>query len=129
MFNKILCLIPLVGASSSIYFVSAIPHLSLPDLGFRWEDKLFHSIAYFIYGVTVSVALAPWFERRTRWKVLLLAILVGLGYAASDEFHQSLVAGRKGDLLDWIADAIGIVTSQIFFNRIVWLLHRVRILK
>ncbi len=36
----------------------------------------------------------------------------GLGtalYAASDEIHQSFIAGRHARLLDWMADLVGIL--------------------
>lgn len=36
------------------------------------------------------------------------AVLIALGYAASDEFHQTLVEGRVGSPWDWAIDAAGI---------------------
>ena len=35
-------------------------------------------------------------------------ILVGALYGASDEWHQSFVAGRDAALLDWVADLSGV---------------------
>jgi len=36
-------------------------------------------------------------------------------YAASDEWHQSFVAGRVPELWDWTADAIGVGFALIIY--------------
>ena len=36
------------------------------------------------------------------------AIAIALGYAATDELHQTFVAGRHGSPLDWAIDAAGV---------------------
>jgi VanZ family protein len=47
------------------------------------------------------------------WRALgygnpLPAIVIALAYAASDEYHQTLVEGRSGSPLDWAIDAAGV---------------------
>jgi len=40
-------------------------------------------------------------------------------YAASDEVHQSFVPGREMSILDWLADAAGILISgYVYYNRV-----------
>jgi VanZ family protein len=39
------------------------------------------------------------------------AAAIALGYAASDEWHQSFVDGRVGSARDWAIDAVGIVIA------------------
>ena len=38
-----------------------------------------------------------------------------LGYAASDEIHQSFVPGRDASIMDWAADAVGILISSYIY--------------
>lgn len=42
----------------------------------------------------------------------ILAILVGIFYGITDEFHQSFVPGRSSNQWDLLADGIGIVIAQ-----------------
>jgi VanZ family protein len=50
----------------------------------------------------------------------LAAIGFSLTYAASDEVHQSFVPGREMSLMDWLADAVGIlISSYIYYIKIV----------
>jgi VanZ family protein len=39
------------------------------------------------------------------------AVAITLAYAASDELHQSFVAGRHGSPLDWLIDATGVALA------------------
>ena len=36
---------------------------------------------------------------------------ISLGYAATDEFHQTFVDGRKGTPVDVLIDSVGIATA------------------
>ncbi len=42
----------------------------------------------------------------------LASLVFSLAYAASDEVHQSFVPGREMSLMDWVADAVGILISS-----------------
>lgn len=58
----------------------------------------------FEYGV-LAYLLARAFERPFAPKCAhLWAIAITMLYAASDEWHQTFVPGRHGDLLDWLVD-------------------------
>ena len=48
----------------------------------------------------------------------------GLLYTAFDEVHQSWIPGRVGDVLDWTADAIGILLATALFY---WLVKKQRV--
>jgi VanZ family protein len=49
---------------------------------------------------------------------LVKAFLLSLLYAASDEYHQSFVPGRDGNLFDVCVDAIGALMALIFVWRL-----------
>lgn len=41
-------------------------------------------------------------------KRMIFALLIGMGYAASDEIHQLFIAGRSGQVIDVFIDTIGV---------------------
>ena len=45
--------------------------------------------------------------RATHWRRPILATVIALLYACSDEYHQTFVAGRHGSPVDVSIDAIG----------------------
>lgn len=51
-------------------------------------------------GLLESPGISTW------WRVILLTVLVTV-YGASDEYHQSFVAGRDASLWDLLADGVG----------------------
>jgi len=48
---------------------------------------------------------------------LPLALAVTSAYAASDEIHQSFVAGRHGTPLDWLIDIAGAAAAAVLIHR------------
>jgi VanZ family protein len=72
------------------------------------SDKVIHALAYGGLAVLLSLALS----RRRQWRIALaLSVLAVLGgYAAVDELLQ-IPVGRHGDVLDWVADMIGVLTA------------------
>ena len=86
-----------------IFALSSRP--SVPTPGFPDGDKILHFGAYTILGFLLAYgarrsALGP------TW-----VVVIGLLYAASDEWHQSFVPGRMPDVTDWIADAFGVAAG------------------
>ena len=70
-----------------------------------------HMFLYFVLGVLVWVALSSLPRlRRGGMTVLLCAILAGL-----DEYHQTLVPGRSGEVRDVLIDCSGVILALILF--------------
>jgi VanZ family protein len=70
-------------------------------------DKLIHMIEYGGFGALTYYALGTtsW-APEGRWH-LALAIVIGIAYGVSDEFHQAFVPTRDSDVHDVMADAVG----------------------
>lgn len=66
-----------------------------------------HVTEYAILG-----GLLTWALRGKSW----WALLIGLGYAATDEFHQLFVPGRSGQVSDVLIDAIGVGVGVLVVN-------------
>lgn len=84
-----------------IFFLSAQPGL---NSGLGIWDTVLRKLAHM-----VEFGLLWWLW----WRALgrrnpLAAVVIALGYAASDELHQSFVDGRVGSPVDWAVDAAGV---------------------
>jgi VanZ family protein len=91
---------PPVAVMALIFALSATPDLS-SGLG-RW-DLVLRKAAHITVFATLWLTLA----RATHWRRPILATVIALLYACSDEYHQTFVAGRHGSPVDVSIDAIG----------------------
>jgi VanZ family protein len=93
--------VPVVLWMAMIFFLSAQPQLPSAPSPF-WDDLLkkgSHALEYAVLGTLV------WFAVGRRWP--LLAWVLAVAYAISDEYHQSFVPGRHPDPVDVGFDALG----------------------
>ena len=84
-----------------IFFLSAQPGL---NSGLGIWDLVLRKLAHMTeYGLL-------WFLwwRAFDYRAAMPAALIALAYAASDEFHQTLVPDRTGSPWDWAIDAAGV---------------------
>ena len=101
---------PPIGLMGLIFFLSAQPDLG-PDLGF-WDlalRKLAHMLEYGLLFLLWRRALpgpSPW-----------VAAAIAVGYAATDELHQSFVDGRHGTPVDVAIDAAGVALAWLVARR------------
>ncbi len=98
-----------------IFFLSAQRDLSsglgLLDLVGR---KFVHAGLYALLCVLWARALA---SRLPSGPAAAYALAISVVYAASDEYHQSFVAGRIGSPLDVAIDAAGAVAAALLLRR------------
>lgn len=62
-------------------------------------------LAFFIYAHISSYGKIK--------RQILIAIILTVMYAASDEYHQTFIAGRSGNITDVLIDGIGVVTGTL----------------
>ena len=72
-----------------------------------------HYFLYTVGGIILSVFFYA-FLRKNK-KVYAFAILTGMLYAMSDEFHQRFVSGRTSRITDVGIDTLGVITGTILF--------------
>ena len=95
--------LPLVAWMALIFFLSAQPDLPNPETGFLGE--LLSSGAHlFVFGVLAVFWARVLGGRRRGW---LLALILTMLYALSDELHQAFVPGRHSDAWDLLCDGLG----------------------
>jgi VanZ family protein len=102
--------LPAVGWAALIFALSSRPTLPV-DLHLG-RDKIAHFAAYAVLGFFLARA------RQASGLSAVAAALLGVAYAASDEWHQSFVPGRSAEVADWLADALGVVAGLFLYQRL-----------
>jgi VanZ family protein len=89
-----------------IFFFSSLPSTKVPHLG--GLDYLIkkgsHALGYGLLGLSYYYALPRSLSRVYRW---LLALIMAILFALSDEYHQSFVEGRNSSFGDVAIDGFG----------------------
>ena len=91
-----------------IFFLSAVPEL---NSGLGVWDTVLRKLAH----MTEFGLLCALWMRALRRPVTAAAI--ALAYAATDELHQTFVAGRTGSPWDWAIDAAGVGLAVLAWRR------------
>jgi VanZ family protein len=91
------------------------------DLIHEVARKSGHFVNFFVLGLLLYRALRGGNQGwNRRWAIL--AALLAVAYAGTDEFHQSFEAGRGPSALDALLDAAGASAAQL----VVWAYLRLR---
>jgi|GEM_PF-476307 len=97
-----------------IFCLSGIPDLPHPRGPFWSMDKLHHMAAYFGLTLLVFRASALWPIVTSPGAFVQSFVLASL-YGITDECHQRFIPGRRCEMLDWIADVIGVLAALLIF--------------
>ncbi|MBM2813588.1 MAG: VanZ family protein [Ignavibacteria bacterium] len=116
--RRIIFTLPVIMISSGIFWLSNQSRPPLPDLVFELNDKFLHFIAYFIFGISILLAVQANGKKWNQRQIIITVIIIGFIYGISDEIHQYYIPGRSFDFFDWIADAAGICISLFFLKNI-----------
>lgn len=96
-----------------IFILTHLPAKKLPTVDV--DDKAAHLLAYAGLGALLYVSL--WLTNPNRRGAAITVMVIGLIYAAIDEWLQLLV-GRDCELGDWIADAAGLCIAVVILSLI-----------
>jgi VanZ family protein len=96
----------------AIFVESSISNLSLPDMGITFTDKLAHFIVFGIMGWALTRGMIL---SKIKYPIII-SIVIGFVFAVSDEWHQSYVPGRDSDVMDVMADLIGLIVSANLYK-------------
>jgi len=104
--------VPSVLIMAVIFYFSSQPSSDLPDYG-KW-DALIKKSGHIIGYCLLSISNQFWFNGKKS-----ISSIVAIGYAFSDEYHQSFTKGRFPSIIDiLIYDLIGIVIGVVLYPRI-----------
>ncbi|MBF0710049.1 MULTISPECIES: VanZ family protein [unclassified Gemella] len=120
LFNRKFSLIMVIFLMGTIfYFSHQIGYESNQLSNNVLIRKLAHITEYAVLGFFVYIHLLNCKINR----VNLVAGAVSIVYAASDEYHQTFIEGRSGNIIDIFIDAIGVMIgigiASYFVEKIV----------
>ena len=87
--------------------------------------KTAHFTVYFILGLLLFHAI----QVSTAMKRTSLAFSIAILYAASDEFHQTFIPGRSGELRDVAIDSVGSLTGILTYFLCMMIIKNARLQK
>ena|SRR5204862_6597042 len=93
-----------------IFYLSSLHEAPLPP---GVTDKPAHAFGYMGFGLVIARALARGLPPRLTFGQALIGLAIASLYGVTDEFHQSFVAGRSADILDWYSDSIGAAIALV----------------
>ena len=97
------------SALLAVTVLSLLPTVYLPSLAFNIWDKIQHALSY---AVLTLLGLVGWPGR-------FAAVAVGmLAHGAAIEMAQTCLGWRTGDVLDWAADAAGVLLACLLVRKL-----------
>ena len=115
--NRINAHLPWLLLMVLITIQSSLSGFKLPPLGLQFEDKLVHFLIFGILGWLLMRGMSLETHPRLQKNRILISLFIAILFAISDEWHQSLTMKRDADLLDLMADILGILYFVFLFNR------------
>jgi VanZ family protein len=104
---------PTIFFTVLIFVLSSIPKLRPPVLIITIKDVWVHFLEYLIFAYFLQRSCRNLYG--SRLDVVILGIVLGILYGASDEFHQLFVKNRTAALPDFFADSFGVLFGTAIF--------------
>lgn len=86
--------------------------------------KVMHASVYFVLAFFLITIINMLFGTKRYIISLIITIILCFGFAMTDEYHQTFVAGRNGQLKDVIIDTSGAVVGTLFYGT-YYLVYRI----
>lgn len=93
-----------------IFYLSAQPDLGT---GLGAADLVLRKLAH----MTEYALLWLLWLRALGWRSPWVAAAIAIGYAATDELHQTFVTGRHGTPVDVAIDSVGVLVAALLLYR------------
>lgn len=78
--------------------------------------KVAHASVYFILSVFVLTLLRIIFEQKMYILMIVITLLICFLFALGDEYHQTFVNGRTGQMLDVLIDSTGAFLGILVYS-------------
>lgn len=78
--------------------------------------KVAHASVYFVLGFIILLIINLILDNKKYFISLFITISITITLAILDEYHQTMVAGRTGAVLDVVIDNIGAIVGCLFYT-------------
>lgn len=106
---------PVVAYMALIFGLSSLPSPPRFVDALPFQDRGAHFLEYGVLGLLTARAAFRLYADRTTIRLVLFALIVSIGFAITDELHQTLVPGRTGDAVDLLADSLGATAGALLY--------------
>jgi VanZ family protein len=113
----------LISGGSDFSAADSTVQLAVDWLLNMYIRKAAHMFLFFVLTLLVWLALTRILRQRP--KRAAAAAVLGIALAALDEYHQTLVPGRSGELRDVLVDSAGVLIALLLFL-LPWLAQNVQ---
>ena len=108
--------LPVLLWAGLIFFLSSTSSEGIPDI-FSGQDIIAHTFVYIILALLLSNAIKNSSRySSSKFKSLILVVVLSIIYAFTDEFHQSFVPGRDCSVIDFFADSVGVIFGGLIYR-------------
>lgn len=120
--------LPLIIWSILLLFLTWYPKVEMPNLGFEAQDKVAHFFVFFMLGLLACRAFSK-YEIKRMPDAVRESLIFGIPFGCINEIVQIWIPGRTFDLLDGLANLIGVLFAVLLFRKLLFtLLQKYRIL-
>lgn len=78
--------------------------------------KVMHASVYLVLAFFLMILLNIISDHKYYLLTIIIALILCVVFAITDEYHQMFVAGRTGQTMDVVIDSIGAVVGLIFYT-------------
>lgn len=117
--------LPVILWMGLIYFLSSFHKLQVSQVG--WQDFITRKFAHITEYVVLCILIFRSLKNTTKlsyFNSVFIAFFLTLGYAVTDEYHQTLVSGRTGRPFDVGIDSLGAFIGYLFVWKIIGILPK-----
>jgi VanZ family protein len=114
--NKISWIITILIAIV-IFYLSSLSFEITQEKGVGFETTIYHFYAFFFLSLFLLISLIK--GNKINLNVILIAMILSIVYAISDEIHQLFVPGRTFTIFDILTDSAGILLAGYLYLKII----------
>lgn len=78
--------------------------------------KVMHASVYLILSFFIIAVFDIIFNHKYYIITILITLIICVGFAITDEYHQTFIAGRTGQPMDVIIDSAGAMIGIVFYS-------------
>lgn len=86
--------------------------------------KVMHASVYFVLAFLIILFVNYLFKNKKYLVSSLISLVLIIALASFDEFHQTFVAGRTGQIKDVIIDTCGAIVGILFYGTYYYIYKR-----
>lgn len=101
----------LILTVSVLYLLAVTPYINPPDIGFSWQDKVYHASAFVWLSALFNLTMLAWWPKLKLRHVWIITMLFAASYGGFIEVSQLYIPNRDASVLDWVADMLGAIAG------------------